>query len=499
MDTEKQLARLRDNIERRYVLQHAMIVLNYDAETAMPAGGGPRYGATMGALSEMQYGLLVNDELRELLRELLARPEELPLHLRREAEELHRSLAQIEVIPVEEYSAFASAQAQSGVVWRQARQNNDWESFRPHLERLLEYAVRFKRYYDRQTPVYDQMLDDYERGLNTLMLDGFFATLRQELVPLIRRIGERPQPDVGFLRQDYPVYLQEELARWLMETMTIDPDNCSLGQTLHPFTTSVSNKDVRITTHYYEQAPLSSVFSVIHEGGHALYMLHTADELNGLSLAEGASCSIHEAMSRFMENIIGRSEAFCSYLLPKLRELFPEQLRGVDVSRLWRACNLAEPSLIRVEADELTYPLHIMVRYELEKRMVSGDLAVADLPGEWNRLYKEYLGVDVPDDSRGVLQDMHWSDASFGYFPTYALGSAYGAQIFHAMRQDLPVWELVGRGEFRPIVDWLTDKLYRFGGVKTAAQLMQDICGEPFDPRYYTDYLKEKYSRAYGL
>ena len=499
MDVQKNVERLQENIEKRYVLQHAMTVLNYDAETAMPSGGGQRYGDTMGALAEMHYGLLVNDDFRSLLKELQEQKDDLPEHLRREVEELLRTLKQIEVIPVEEYSAFVTARAHAGVAWRQAKQNNDWELFRPHLEKLLEYSVRFKRCYDDKTPVYDQMLDDYEHGLTMEMLDSFFATLREELVPLIHEIAQKSQPDVAFLQQDYPIHLQEKLARWLMDVMTISPENCALGQTDHPFTTNVSNKDVRITTHYYEQAPLSSVFSVIHEGGHALYMMHMADELNGLSLAEGASCSIHESMSRFMENIIGRSRAFTSYLLPKLQELFPEQMRGVDAEQLWRACNRAEPSLIRVEADELTYPLHIMVRYELEKRMVSGDLAIDDLPAEWDRLYKEYLGVDVPDVSQGVLQDMHWSDASFGYFPTYALGSAYSAQILSAMEKDLDVWGLVGRGEFRPIVEWLTEKLYRFGGVKTAAQLIQDICGEPFDPHYYTNYLKDKFRQVYGL
>ena len=166
---------------------------------------------------------------------------------------------------------------------------------------------------------------------------------------------------------------------------------------------------------------------------------------------------------------------------------------------LWRACNLARPSLIRTEADELTYPLHVLIRYELEKRLVNGELSVSELPGEWNRMYKEYLGVDVPDDAHGVLQDMHWSGASFGYFPTYALGSAYAAQIFHAMEKDLRVWELAAKGELQPIVDWLKDKLYRFGGVKTAGQLILDITGQPFDPKYYTDYLKEKYTKVYGL
>lgn len=499
MDVQKNVERLLENIEKRYVLQHAMTVLNYDAETVMPEGGGQRFGQTMGALAEMSYAALVNDDMRQILDQLLESKTELPEHLGREAEELRRALKQTEVIPMAEYSAFEAAKAHAGVAWRKAREGSDWELFRPHLEKLLEHSVRFKRYYDEKTPVYDQMLDDYERGLRRDVLDGFFATLRQELVPLIREIAQRPQPDTGFLQQDYPIHLQEKLARWLMEVLTLSPENCALGQTAHPFSTAVSNKDVRITTHYYADAPLSSLFSVIHEGGHALYMLHMADELNGMSLAEGASCSIHEAMSRFMENIIGRSQAFADYLLPKLQELFPQQMKGVDANRLWLACNRSEPSLIRVEADELTYPLHIMIRYELEKRMVSGELAVADLPREWDRLYKEYLGLDVPDDSRGVLQDIHWSDANFGYFPTYALGSAYSAQIFAAMEKELPVCELVSRGELRPLVDWLSEKLYRFGGVKTAAQLIQDICGQPFDPRYYTEYLKTKYSKVYGL
>ena len=289
------------------------------------------------------------------------------------------------------------------------------------------------------------------------------------------------------------------MAHYVMDLLQIDRNRCAIGESEHPFTTSTNNHDVRITTHYYTNDLLSSLFSVIHEGGHALYMLYTGDELNGSSLAEGSSCSIHESISRFFENYIGRSREFTACLFTKAQEIFPQQLANVTAEQFYRACNVSQPSLIRTEADELTYPLHIMIRYELEKRLVDNSLSVADLPAEWNRLYKEYLGLDVPDDAQGVLQDMHWSDASFGYFPTYALGSAYSAQILAAMEKELPVWELLAKSDLSPIINWLKEKLFVFGGIKKPQELLLEISGEAFNPQYYTNYLNKKYRSLYNL
>jgi carboxypeptidase Taq len=244
---------------------------------------------------------------------------------------------------------------------------------------------------------------------------------------------------------------------------------------------------------------LSSFFSVIHEGGHSLYELNTADELVGSPLGTGASMGIHESQSRLFENMIGRSRAFIELIHPAMAELFPGQMKKVSPELLYRAANRAEPSLIRIEADELTYSLHIMVRYELEKKLIAGTLEVKDLPEAWNALYKEYLGVDVPDDTHGVLQDSHWSGGSFGYFPSYSIGSAYAAQIYDAMAKNVDIDAAVRSGDLSPVVGWLTEKIYRFGSLKKPNELILNACGKPFDPTYYTRYLTEKYRAIYKL
>ena len=241
------------------------------------------------------------------------------------------------------------------------------------------------------------------------------------------------------------------------------------------------------------------MYSVIHESGHALYELGGADEHKYTVVAGGASMAIHESQSRFFENIIGRSEAFTAAILPKLQELFPEQLGGISPRRFYEMINKAEPSLIRTEADELTYALHVMVRYEIEKKMFAGELTVDEIPAEWNRLYKEYLGVDVPDDTHGCLQDSHWSGGDMGYFPSYALGSAYGAQMLAKMKEEINVDAVAASGSLKPISDWLSERIYQYASMYDPKELFEKVCGAPFDPTYYTDYLEKKYSDIYKL
>lgn len=500
MTVQQALERFQEGAKLRAAYQHATTILQYDGETAMPADGGQALGDTLGALAEETYRLLVNDEMRELLAVLLAGQDAVPAHIYREAEELQRKIDKLSVVPAKEYGAYETAIAHATHAWKQAKQQADFSLFAPHLEKLIDYASRFARYYDSERPLYDVLLDDYEKGLSTQALDHFFAVVKRELTPLIHEIAQAEQPDTAFLTDNsYPLDKQAQLAEYLMQVLCLDRARCNAGESEHPFSTAANNHDVRITTHYYQNDPLSSMFSVIHEGGHALYMLHMADELNGTLLAEGASCAVHEAQSRFFENIIGRSEPFLRFLYPKLQELFPAQLAGVSPKQFYRAANKSEPSLIRISADELTYPLHILIRYEIEKQIFSGELPVADIPQKWNALYQEYLGVEAPDDGKGVLQDVHWSNGSFGYFPTYALGSAYAAQFLAAMERDIDVWGAAASGKLQPVISWLTEKLFRFGGVKTPQQLLQDISGQPFEPRYYTDYLTKKYRKLYSL
>ena len=284
----------------------------------------------------------------------------------------------------------------------------------------------------------------------------------------------------------------------IISVMDIDRRYLTVGETEHPFTTSFTKKDTRITTHYYESDVASSLYSVIHEGGHALYDMNSDDSLFGSSLEGGVSMGIHESQSRFYENIIGRSLPFCEVLLPILRGTFPGRFDKACAEDIYRAVNRSQPSLIRTEADELTYSLHIMIRYELEKMMFDGVITAHDLPHEWNRLYKEYLGIDVPDDKHGVLQDSHWAGAAIGYFPSYALGSAYGAQYLREMKKDLDVDAAVRSGKLTQINAWLRERIWKHGCMLDPSDLFESVCGS-FDPNCYADYLEEKFTRIYGL
>ncbi|MBQ0010971.1 MAG: carboxypeptidase M32, partial [Ruminococcus sp.] len=346
---------------------------------------------------------------------------------------------------------------------------------------------------------YDYWLGEYEDGLNKAVCDDFFGKVRACLVPLLKKVSSVPQVDDSFLWGDFPEEKQRKLSDYLMSVMGLDADHVGIAETEHPFTTSLgSHLDERITTHYHRNNFVSSMYSVIHEGGHALYDTGSREEYAFTVLDGGVSMGIHESQSRFYENIIGRSRAFCEFVFPKLCELFPE-LKAHTAEEFYRAVNKAEPSLVRTEADEVTYCLHVMVRYELEKRVMAGELAVHDLPAAWNALYKEYLGVDVPDDRQGVLQDSHWSGGSIGYFPSYALGSAYGAQFLLKMKETVDVDGCMKKGDFAPINAWNKEKIWQYGSLRKPGEILESVLGEPFDPNAYLEYLENKVKDVYGV
>ncbi len=479
---------------------HALGLLSVDASTAAPADSAEGRGRTMEILSGVVYGLIANPENLDLFRYLEAHADELTVLQKRQTEQLRKSVEQISRIPQEEYVAYSVLMNQADVVWRKAKNNNDFASFAPILEQIVAYNRKFAGYYNPNLPAYDALLNEYEEGLTTSVLDAFFAQLRAELVPLIHAVGQKEAPRDDFLRRSYPIAAQRAFSDYLMEVMGIDKDRCVIGETEHPFTCGFHNHDVRITTHYHENDVSNSMYSVIHEGGHALYELGMDDEYNFTSIAGGASMSIHESQSRFYENLIGRSLPFIEKIFPKMQELFPQQLSDVTAEEFYRAVNKAEPSLIRTEADELTYCMHIMVRYELEKQMMDGSLEIKDVPAAWNRMYMEYLGVQVPNDSQGCLQDSHWSGGMIGYFPSYALGSAYGAQMKSVMEDELgaSLEELIEADRMADVTAWLGEKIHRHSALYKPGQLFEMVCGK-FDAKYYTDYLKEKYSKLYNL
>lgn len=483
----------------RSAYQHALGVLELDAATAAPSGSWEGRGKTVEVLSQAEYNLSADPEKGELLAFLEAHQSDLDAQTRREVEVLRKQYDQLHRIPAEEYTAYCVLINDAQGVWHQAKQNNDFKSFAPYLEKIVAYNRRFAGYYNPDMAPYDALLNKYEEGMTTQVLDDFFAKLRDCIVPLLKRVTAAQQIDDSFLYGSFPVEKQSQLSDYLMDIMGLNRTYCGIAQTEHPFTTNFSNKDVRITTHYYEDNAVSSMYSVIHEGGHALYELGCDDGFNFTALSGGVSMGMHESQSRFYENIIGRSRPFIHAIMPKLRELFPEQLGNVDEDAMYRAVNRVEPSLIRTESDELTYCLHVMVRYELEKRLIDGSLEVKELPQAWNQLYREYLGVEVPNDSKGCLQDSHWSSGSIGYFPSYALGSAYGPQFLKKMEEDLgDIRPDVAKGDLSRITQWLREHIHRYASFYKSRELFEKVCGT-FDPAFYTDYLREKYEQLYRV
>ena len=498
--TLAEATRILEEAERTLrVYRNAMHVLSFDGATAAPKNAARRRGETMGHFSGVIHAALTDGRVREALQTVLDAGEGADRVLRRRAELLKDESDDLLVTPAEEYEAYRRLLNESDAVWHEAKLKSDWAAFAPYVEKIVAYLRRYAARKDPSVPAYDVLLDRHEKGLTIAQLDAFFGTLRADLTPVILAVGQKPAPDDAFLHRSYPVHLQRVFSDRLMAMLGLNRDDCAIAETEHPFTDGAGIHDVRISTHYHEDDVSLSMYSVIHESGHALYELGTAEELDGTVLEGGVSTGIHESQSRFCENIIGRSRPFCEALLPVLKEIFPEQMSGVDPEKLYRAVNLVRPSLIRTEADELTYPMHVMIRYELEKAMLAGDLAVADIPGEWNAMYRRYLGVEVPDHRRGCLQDSHWSFGAVGYFPGYALGSAYGVQMLKRMEADLDVWGPVSRGDLSAVIGWLREKIHRFGRLLPPAEVLRNALQADFDPKCYTRYLTEKYSALYGL
>jgi len=478
---------------------HAIGVVYLDASTAAPKGTWEGRGRTMATLSEITYNLETSPEVGQILEYLEVHLEELDGIQRRQVEVLRKSYDETRKIPAEESIAYTVLLNDAQAIWEKAKNENDFALFAPYLEKIVYYNRKFAGYYNPELQPYDALLDRYEEGMNTAILDEFFGKLRQTLVPLIGKIQEAPETDDSFLHRNYPVEQQRKFSDYLMEVLGLDRNYCGIAETEHPFTTNFNNKDVRITTHYYEDDLANSMYSVIHEGGHALYELGADDRYNFTALQGGVSMGIHESQSRFYENLIGRSRAFIHAIFPKVQELFPQQLANVDENMFYRAVNKAQPSLVRTSADELTYANHIMIRYELEKQLIAGTLEVQDVPAAWNRLYKEYLGIDVPNDTLGCLQDTHWAGGMIGYFPSYALGSAYGAQMLAKMQEDLgDVFEDVARGDLSKVTAWLKEKIHTHASFKKPGALFEEVCGK-FDASFYTDYLTEKFTKLYDL
>ncbi len=478
---------------------YASNLIDYDSLTVAPPASCERRGEVLTFLAEREYRCRTGKRMREAVELLLSHREELSPVQRREIELYHRETEYVESIPKAEYLDYVALINEAESVWHRAKREDDFPAFLPYLERIVAAKRRFALYYRPDADPYDTCLSLYEPGFTAKAADAFFAQLRERILPLIRSVGAAEAPRDDFLYRHYPIEGQRALSDRVMQLMGIDRARCTIGESEHPFTLELCRRDVRITTHYYEDNLPSSLYSVIHEGGHALYELGSGEEYEGTALAGGASMGLHESQSRLFENILGRGEAFVSLLYPVAREIFPTQLADVSEEEFFRAVNKAEPSLVRTEADELTYPLHVLVRFELERGLMSGAYQAAEMPALWREKMREYLGVEVPNDQLGVLQDSHWSGGDIGYFPSYALGSAYGAMFYAKMQEALDVDASIRTGDLSALVAYLTERIYRHAARYDPSELILQVCGEPFDPHYYLDYLEKKFRKVYRL
>ncbi len=496
----RQTVNLFDSLQAEvFALQYAQQVMNFDAETVGPAKGVRARGEAVAALSKLEFETAYGDRAGAIVDALAPHAAELDELHADEYRVFSRDYRMMRAVPVEVRSEFARLKSAAVGVWKRAKATNDYPLFEPYLSDILASMKRQAHYLAPDRDPYEVWLDRFERGLTRRAVEDFFGLVQSEVAPLVREIVGLGCDEPGFLRTVVPYEVQREICGRAAGFIGLDADALYIGDTEHPFTDGFAHDDVRIANHIFEDNFISGLFSVVHEVGHALYEQGVDGRYDFTCLRGGTSMGIHESQSRFMENVIARSEEFCRFLLPLVVEAVPGAFDGLSPRDLYFAISLCKPGLIRTEADELTYPLHIMVRYEIESALFSGELSVHDAPDCWNQLMKRHLGVDVPDDARGILQDTHWASGYVGYFPSYAFGSAYAAQFMHAMGADLDVLGCVGSGDIAPVCSWLRERIWKYGSSKDPDWIILNACGEKFDPRYYTEYLSRKYRSLYSL
>lgn len=491
-----------DYVKKMQNYHEAISVIYWDMRTGAPKKGLEQRAEVVGTLSSEVFALQTSDELGEMLAALEAKQNELDFVTKRLFEEVKKSYDESKKIPADEYKAYVILQAKAENAWEEAKGKSDFALFLPYLKEVVAYQKKFINYWGiKNGSPYNTLLDKYEPDMTTDILDKVFGQLRETIVPLVKAIQASPnKPDTAMLFKHFPKEGQHAASLELLEKLGYDFEAGRLDETVHPFMIGLNSGDIRVTTKYDENDFRSAVFGTIHECGHALYEQNIDPKLMGLPLATGTSMGIHESQSLFYENFVGRNPAFWQHHFEVLQKNSPAQFGDVTAEEFLAAINFVEPSLIRIEADELTYPLHIMIRYEIERELFNGDLQVEDLPKVWNDKYEEYLGVRPANDGEGVLQDTHWSGGMFGYFPSYALGYMYAAQWKHAMDKDIPNFdELCGKGELLPIREWLTDKVHQYGALKKPFELLNQATGEGLNAQYLADYLKEKYTKLYQL
>jgi carboxypeptidase Taq len=471
-------------------LGHAGDIMAWDQQVIMPPRGGVARGTALGTVGRLAHERLVDPGLGLLLD--TAGPEDALLvrAVRRDHERARR-------VPAELAEAMERAGSEGYEVWLEARKRNDFAHFEPALRRNIELARRYAACFAECEHPYDALLDRYEPGTTAAEVSALFARLRDGLVPLISKIALRPEP--AGLGGDFPVAAQRDLGVEIVTAMGFDPAAWRIDDAVHPFAASPAIDDIRITSRFDDHS-LTGLFALMHETGHGLYEHGIDPALARTTLDRGVSLGVHESQSRLWENLVGRSAAFWRHWLPRFRERFPLTMRDVELDTFIRAINVVRPTLIRVEADEVTYALHVILRFELELALIDGSLDPGDLPAAWAAKLQQFLGIAVPDDIRGVLQDIHWSEGIIGYFPTYAIGNVLAAQLWRAVRAELPgLDDEIASGDYSSLRAWLREKIHRHGRTLTPSELIEQAVGGPLDPAPMLEHLTAKYGALYEL
>ncbi len=471
--------------------------LDWDQQALMPAGAAALRAEESATLERLVHERFTSPEIGHLLDDLSSYEDSLDP----DSDEAslirvtRRDWEKARKVPTELLGEMAHTAAEALPVWVEARENSDFKAFLPYLERNVELKKRYIACFDGDP--YDILLDDYEEGMKTSEVAEVFDQLKQELPPLIEEAAANPVDD-SFLKTTFEIDQQRELNAIILQHFGWDEKYWRFDEIVHPAAYSFGTTDIRITTRYADDG-LESLFSTMHEFGHGLYERQVDPALERTPLCGGVSLGLHESQSRMWENLVGRSLPFLRWFYPRLQKAFPAQLGSVEVEDFYRAVNKIEPTFIRVDADQVTYNMHVILRFELEQEIVTEAIALADVPEAWNAKIKEYLGIDVPDDRRGVLQDVHWSGGGLGYFPTYSLGNVMSLQIWQRVRDAIPnLDEQFEQGEFGPLREWLRDNLHRYGRKFTPQETLQRVAGAPLDAGPYLGYLRDKVGELTG-
>lgn len=478
---------------------HVLTLLYWDMKTGAPKLGQPGHVEALTHFSAEKFAMSTSEEFGEMLAGL-AQPAEfdrLTDTWKFIVKYRKRDFDRNKRIPADLYNTFVQAQAQAGIVWVEAKEKADFSLFAPHLQKMIGLTREITGYTDPGKEVYDALLDQYEEGMDSATIDGLFEDLKKELIPFVKEILARQKPENPAFRAYFDPDAQKKVQDMLLTYIGFRKDAGCVGETEHPFTLNFSSKDVRVTNHYYGHDPLSSIFSAIHEGGHGIFEQNVNPEYDNTVAGSCRYMGLHESQSRFYENILGRNKNFWIPVYEKLGELLPP-FKEIPLDDFYREINHVKNSLIRVNADEVTYCFHIILRYEMEKAIFREQVPVNDLPALWNQKMQEYLQITPGNDAEGILQDMHWSDGSFGYFPSYLLGSIYDGMLLDTAYEELgDVDELLKTGRIKEITAWLNRKIHWYGSTRKPKEVIAAVCGKEVSAEPLIRYFKEKYTAIY--